>query len=42
MDKLATSDPKYGALDIEIFDEQERPDIADTYNYYGIYRFYNG
>ena len=40
MDKLATSDPKYGALDIEIIDEQEHPDIADTYNYYYVPTYY--
>jgi len=40
MDKLAAGDHRYGALDIKIIDERERPDIADTYDYYYVPTYY--
>jgi len=40
MDRLAADDSRYGALDIEIIDEQERSDIADTYDYYYVPAYY--
>ena len=42
MEKLAAEDPRYAALDIEIIDERERPDIADAYDYYYVPTYYVG
>jgi len=42
MEQLAAGDPRYGALDIEIIDEQARPDIANAYDYYYVPTYYVG
>ena len=39
---LIAEDPKYSSLEIDIIDEQERPDISEKYDYYLVPTYYIG
>ena len=42
MDKLFAESDKYSALEIEMIDELEHPDIAETYDYWNVPTYYIG
>ena len=42
MNTLYAEDPRYASLEVEIIDEQQRPDISDKYDYYLVPTYYIG
>ena len=42
MDELITQNSGYRQIEIEILDEREYPDIADSHDYYYVPTFYIG
>ena len=42
MEELYAESPKYLALEIDIIDELEHPEISDKYNYYYVPSYYIG
>jgi len=39
---LFDENPRYSSLEIDIIDEQERPDISEKYDYYYVPTYYVG
>lgn len=42
LDELRTEQPAYAAVEIEMIEESEHPDVADSYDYYYVPTFYVG
>lgn len=42
LDELRAEEPAYAAVEIEMIEESEHPDVADSYDYYYVPTFYVG
>lgn len=42
LDELRAEQPMYAAVEIEMIEESEHPDVADSYDYYYVPTFYVG